>query len=101
MQRLSYPTENVLSNKITRNNIVLSFKDSPQKPLRRQPFLPQLKTLILLVASVSLVASEVWPAGASVPTPEIEHDSSDAGATSDDAEVSPRQILPNDHIPQV
>ena len=99
MQRLSYPTETVLSNKITRNNIVLSFKDSPQKPLRRQPFLPQLKTLILFVASVSLAASEVWPAGASVP--EIKHDSSDAGATSDDAEVSPRQILPNDHIPQV
>ena len=32
MQRLSYPTENVLSDKITRNGIVLSFKDSPRKP---------------------------------------------------------------------
>ena len=32
MQRLSYPTETVLSNKITRNRIVLSFKDSPKKP---------------------------------------------------------------------
>ena len=28
MQRLSYPTETVLSNKITRNRIALSFKDS-------------------------------------------------------------------------
>ena len=37
MQRLSYPTETVLSNKITRNRIVLSFKDSPRKPLRRRP----------------------------------------------------------------
>ena len=31
-QRLSYPTETVLSNKITRDRIVLSFKDSPTKP---------------------------------------------------------------------
>ena len=37
MQRLSYPTETVLSNKITRNRIVLSFKDSPRKPLGRRP----------------------------------------------------------------
>ena len=37
MQRLSYPTETVLSNKITRNRIVLSFKDSLRKPLRRRP----------------------------------------------------------------
>ena len=35
MQRLPYPTETVLSNKITRNRTVLSFKDSPRKPLRR------------------------------------------------------------------
>ena len=35
MQRLSYPTETV--NKITGNIIVLSFKDSPRKPLRRRP----------------------------------------------------------------
>ena len=34
MQRLSYPTETVLSNKITRNRIVLSFKDSPRKTIR-------------------------------------------------------------------
>ena len=33
MQRLSYPSEIVLSNKIPRNRIVLSFKDSPRKPL--------------------------------------------------------------------
>ena len=38
MQRLSYPTETVLSDKITRNRIVPSFKDSPRKPLRRRPF---------------------------------------------------------------
>ena len=37
MQRLSYPTETVLSNKITKNRIVPSFKDSPRKPLRRRP----------------------------------------------------------------
>ena len=36
MQGLSYPTETVLSNKITRNRVV-SFKDSPRKPLRRRP----------------------------------------------------------------
>ena len=36
-QRLSYPTETVLSIKITRNRIVLSFKDSPRKPLKRRP----------------------------------------------------------------
>ena len=33
---LSYPLETALSNKITRNTIVLSFKDSPRKPLRRR-----------------------------------------------------------------
>ena len=37
MQRLSYPTETVSSNKITRNRIVISSKDSPTKPLGRQP----------------------------------------------------------------
>ena len=37
MQRLSYPTETVLFNKITRNRTVLSFKDSPRKPLGRRP----------------------------------------------------------------
>ena len=37
MQKLSYPTETVLSNKITEHRIVLSFKDSPRKPLGRPP----------------------------------------------------------------
>ena len=37
MRRLSYLTETVLSNKITWNIIVLSFKDSSRKPLRRTP----------------------------------------------------------------
>ena len=41
IQRQSYPTETVLSNKITRNRIVLSYKDSPIKPLRRQPIVVQ------------------------------------------------------------
>ena len=33
MQRLSYPTETVLTNKINGNRIVLSFKDGHRKPL--------------------------------------------------------------------
>ena len=37
MERLSYLMENVLSNKIIRNRIVLSFKDSPRVALRRRP----------------------------------------------------------------
>ena len=37
MQILSSPIETVLSNKITINKIVRSFKDSPKKPLRRRP----------------------------------------------------------------
>ena len=37
MQRLSYPAETVLYNKITRDRIVLSFKDGPRQPLRRRP----------------------------------------------------------------
>ena len=43
MQRLSHLqsglilTETAISNKITRNGIVPSFKDSPRKPLRRRP----------------------------------------------------------------
>ena len=35
--RLSYTTETVLPNKITRSRIVPLFKDSPRKPLRRRP----------------------------------------------------------------
>ena len=34
---LSYPTETVLSTKITRSRIVLSFKDSPRRPFGRRP----------------------------------------------------------------
>ena len=37
MQRQSYPTETVLSKKITRNRIVLSFKDDFMKPLGQGP----------------------------------------------------------------
>ena len=37
MLRLPYPTETALSNKITENIIVLSFKDSPRIPLGRRP----------------------------------------------------------------
>ena len=37
--KTAYLTETVLSNKITRNRIVLSFKDSPRKPLGRRPSL--------------------------------------------------------------
>ena len=44
MQRLSYPTETVLSNKITTNRLVLSFKDSPRTPLGRRPFVPPRPT---------------------------------------------------------
>ena len=33
MQRMSYPTETVLTNKMTRNRIVLSSKDSPESHL--------------------------------------------------------------------
>ena len=37
MQILSYPSETALSNKLTWNRIVLSFKDSPRQPLGRRP----------------------------------------------------------------
>ena len=37
MQRLSYLTETLLSYKTNKNRIVLSFKDSPGKPIRRRP----------------------------------------------------------------
>ena len=41
MQRLSYPAETVLYIKITKNRIVLPFKDSPGKPLGRRPSISQ------------------------------------------------------------
>ena len=37
MQGQSYQNETVVSKKITRNRIVLPFKDSPRKPLGRRP----------------------------------------------------------------
>ena len=55
MQRLSYPTETVLSNKITRNNIVLSFKHCPRKPLRRQPLVSLQSAPTVLGTKVHLV----------------------------------------------
>ena len=42
MQKLSCPTETVSSNKLTGNRVVLSFKDSPRKPLRRRPRIADL-----------------------------------------------------------
>ena len=41
IQRLSSTTETVLFIKITRNRIVLSFKDSPRKSLGRRPHVSQ------------------------------------------------------------
>ena len=38
IQRLSYPTETALSNKITKDRIVPSFRDSLQKALRQRPY---------------------------------------------------------------
>ena len=56
MQRLSYHTESVLSNKITGNRINLSFKDSPRKPLRRRHFsVPFLSWLLFTVLSIVTV----------------------------------------------
>ena len=52
MQRLSYATETVSSNKIARNGIVTSFKDSPRKPLGRRPSL-QSSSLPSLVSPLS------------------------------------------------
>ena len=55
MQRLSYPTETVLSKTITRNIIliVLSFKDSTKrlKPFGRRPNLMQTDTELALTTS--------------------------------------------------
>ena len=47
MQRLSYPTETVLSTKITRNRIVLSFKDSLREALGRRPGLDECPRILL------------------------------------------------------
>ena len=42
MQRLSHPTETVLSDKNICNRIVLSFKGCPRKPLGLRPIEPQV-----------------------------------------------------------
>ena len=47
MQILSYLTETVLSNNITRNRIVLSFKDSPIKPLRQRPMVDKHASFVI------------------------------------------------------
>ena len=60
MQRLSYQTETVLSNHITRNRIVLSFKDSPRNPLGQRP----LAVVWLLAGRVHRFngrCSAAWP----------------------------------------
>ena len=63
MHRLSYPTETVESNKIARYRIVLSFKDSPRKPLRRRPKVENHapfcdhKSSIILVAWFSVLSA--------------------------------------------
>ena len=54
MQRLSYRTETVLSNKIVRHRIVLSFKDSPRKPLRRRLYVSN--------STLSLTVEKDWGA---------------------------------------
>ena len=56
MQRLSYPTETVLSKEVTRNRIVLSFKDSPRKPLGQRP----------TITAAAAVAVVVRPSAAAV-----------------------------------
>ena len=59
MQRQSYPTETVLSNKITENRIVLSFQDSPRKPLRRRPKKEKGKLIKMAAQKAAQVAINV------------------------------------------
>ena len=62
MHRLPYPTETVLSNNITRNWIVLSFKDCLRKPLRRRSIIPSFcrpRQTAALAASAATVAA-LW-----------------------------------------
>ena len=51
MQRLSYPSETLLSNIIKRNIIVLSFKYYPRKPLGRRPSIARIPTVIFVSIS--------------------------------------------------
>ena len=51
MQRLSYPSETLLSNIINRNIIVLSFKYYPRKPLGRRPSIARIPTVIFVSIS--------------------------------------------------
>ena len=59
MQRLSYPTETVLSNKITRNGIVLSFKDSPRKPLKGSVLMQRLSYPTETVLSIKITRNGI------------------------------------------
>ena len=61
MQRLSYPTETVLPNKVTRNRIVQSFKDSPRKSLRRRPIIIMLLSSPRLARDKDLLSSRQTP----------------------------------------
>ena len=49
MQKLSYPTEKVLFTKITKNKIVLSFKDTLRISLRQRPTAPPTLSPLLLL----------------------------------------------------
>ena len=54
MQRLSYLTETTLSIKITKNRRVLSFKDSPRKPLRRRPLVQRRRPIFGIVDQIQI-----------------------------------------------
>ena len=55
MPRLSYLTETVLSNKITKKRIVLSFKDSPRKQLGRRPSIIIIVVVVVAAITPSIV----------------------------------------------
>ena len=56
-QRLSYPTETVLSIKITRHIIVQSFKDSPRKPFRRRPIERKNNLVLIPIGSNQFIGA--------------------------------------------
>ena len=102
MQRLSYPTETVLSNKITRNRKVLSFRQS-QKTIRTAtspppPLYPQ--SMGLSVSGVSyvsrLVGMSMGTVEASVPSPPASSRRTDTCGSSDSlaAMTAPAAPLP-------